>query len=354
MDALNNMINNELYIKALHGIADCIETEKSSFLITGATGLIGSVIIDLLMLSNRGGKRNHVFALGRSKEKLKKRFSDYLNEETFHIIEQDICKSLDESVHFDYIIHGASNADPVAYAKYPAETMITNIMGTHNVLEYGRKYPTCRIVVLSTFEVYGNASKDVYRETDTGIIDFNGLRACYPESKRSVELLSCCYFDEYGVNVSIARLSSIYGPTMADNDSKAHAQFLRKALLRKDIVLKSNGEQKMTYTYVLDAVSAILTVLFRGASNECYNVSNEKSIASIAQVAHEVAAIAGQKVVFDVPTDLEAKGFSKPQNCILDNTKLKQLGWTGKYALHEGLKECMDVLSIDAKKHLNQ
>lgn len=342
---MNDMISNKLYINALHSIVDYVWVESSSFLVTGATGLIGSAIIDLLMLSNKSGnKKNHVYALGRSKEKLEKRFPDYMPEETFHVIEQDVCIPLDEAFHFDYIIHGASNADPVAYAKYPAETMLINILGTHNMLEYGRKHQTCKIVVLSTFEVYGNASKDIYREDDAGVIDFNALRSCYPESKRSVELLSHCYYEEYGVNVTVARLSSIYGSTMTDNDSKAHAQFLRKALAGENIVLKSKGEQKRTYTYVLDAVSAILTILFRGTSNECYNVSNEKSIASIAQVAHEVAAIAGLKVVFDVPMDLEAKGFSQPQNCILDNTKLKELGWEGKYSLHYGLKECLCIL----------
>ncbi len=339
------MISNELYIKALHGIVSYVETDNSSFLVTGATGLIGSVIIDLLMLANKSGNhKNHVYALGRSKEKLEKRFPDYVSEETFHVIEQDVCTPLNEDFRFDYIIHGASNADPVAYAKYPAETMLTNILGTHNILEYGRKHPMSKIVVLSTFEVYGNACKDVYLEDDCGIIDFNAFRSCYPESKRSVELLSRCYYDEYGVNVTVARLSSIYGPTMADNDSKAHAQFLRKALAGENIVLKSDGKQKRTYTYVLDAVSAILTILFRGISNECYNVSNERSIASIAQVAREVAAIAGLDVVFDVPTDLEARGFSKPQNCILDNTKLKELGWDGKYSLHDGLTECLCIL----------
>lgn len=344
MDTLNRMYNNILYKESLQGIVNCVEVENSSFLVTGSTGLIGSAIIDLLMMANKKGCRNHIYALGRSKEKMIKRFVAYVNEETFHMIEQNVCEPINENIHFDYIIHGASNADPVSYAKYPAETMLTNMQGTYNILEYGRKYPKCRILVMSTFEVYGKSSKDVYSEEDVGIVDFNDLRTCYPESKRTVELLSHCYYDEYGVNVTVARLSSIYGPTMAENDSKAHAQFLRKALSGEDIVLKSKGEQKRTYTYVLDAVSAILIILFRGESNECYNVSNEESIASIAQVAHEVASIVGMKVVYELPTELEAKGFSKPQNCILDNTKLKQLGWFGRYSLHDGLSECMSIM----------
>ncbi len=153
-----------------------------------------------------------------------------------------------------------------------------------------------------------------------------------------------CYVDEYGVNANVARLSSIYGPTMTANDSKAHAQFLRNALEGKDIVLKSKGLQKRTYCYVIDAISGILTVLFKGNNAESYNVSNEKSIASIAEVANTVAKIAGRKVVFDLPSEIEQNGFSKPQNCILDNKKLRALGWEGKYSLDAGLEECYNIL----------
>ena len=156
--------------------------------------------------------------------------------------------------------------------------------------------------------------------------------------------MSRCYVDEYDVNVNVARLSSIYGPTMADNDSKAHAQFLRNALLGKDIVLKSKGLPRRTYCYVVDAVTGILTVLFKGVKCESYNISNEKSVSSIAEVAQTVADIAGRKVIFELPSEIEEKGFSKPQNCILDNHKLRGLGWEGKYTLAEGMLETYTIL----------
>lgn len=336
---------NQLYRSALENIVDAVEADGYSFLITGASGLIGSCLIDLLMLANEKGYKNHVFALGRSAKKLEAKFSDYLNSNYFHVIEQDICSPINDNLNIDYIIHAASNADPISYAKYPVETMKTNLLGIINVLEYAILHPSCRVELLSTFEVYGDAGADEYKEDEVGFLDFNALRACYPESKRAAETIARCYNDEYNVDVTIGRLSSIYGPTMAEDDSKAHAQFLRNALAGKDIVLKSKGEQKRTYCYVLDAVTGILAILFHGKKGEAYNVSNENSIVTIAELAQIIAEECNRAVVFDIPSEIESKGFSKPQNCILDNNKLRNLGWQAKYDIRKGIEECLSILS---------
>lgn len=304
-------------------------------------------MIDLLMLANSNGTHNHIYALGRSYEKMKKRFEVYVENEYFHIIEQNICNAFLDEYRFDYIVHGASNADPVTYAKYPVETMLTNIQGGIKILEYGRKNHDCKITILSTFEVYGNTGNDKYKETDVGLLDFNMLRSCYPESKRSIELLSSCYAEEYGINTNIARLCSIYGPTMQADDSKAHAEFLKNAINNKNIILKSNGIQRRTYCYVIDAVTGILTVLFQGKGNEKYNISNENAIASIADIAKTIASIAGLKVIFDLPSKIETKRYLKPQDCILDNLKLRNLGWIGKYNIIDGFTECYNILKTN-------
>lgn len=338
------MIRNKLYKEALTRVVPNIFIDNGSILVTGASGLIGSCIIDLLMLANEKGRKFDIYALGRNAEKLKLRFSAFAESSNLHFMEQNVCSTINDCYEFDYIIHGASNADPRNYAIYPVETILINIKGAENVLEYCKNHSNTKAIMLSSFEVYGNAGKDVYAETDSGVIDLNQLRSCYPESKRCTEILTRCYVDEYKVNAVIGRLCSIYGPTMAKDDSKAHAQFIRNALKSEDIALKSKGEQRRTYCYVIDAVMGILCVLAKGESGEAYNISYEGSIASIADVAQTAAKIAGTKVVFSLPDNIERKGFSKPQNCILDNSKLKSLGWSGHYTLEEGLKETIKVL----------
>ena len=131
------------------------------------------------------------------------------------------------------------------------------------------------------------------------------------------------------------------------SDSKAHGQFIKNALNKENIVLKSRGEQRRTYSYVVDVVSGIFKVLFNGLNGEIYNVANENSIASIAEVASICAEIAGTKVVFDLPDKIEKKGFSQSKDCILDNSKLKSLGWNGKYTLKQGLVETIESLRED-------
>lgn len=298
------------------------------------------------MLSNSHGRHFEVYALGRNKRKLQERFNSFAGSSQLHFVEQDVMQPLEDGISYDYIIHGASNADPRNYALYPAETMLINIEGAKTVLNYCKVHRNTRALLMSTFEVYGNAGKDIYAETDCGILDLNMLRSCYPESKRCMEILTRCYVDEYGVNAVIGRLSSVYGPTMSKDDSKAHAQFIRNGLNGEDIVLKSKGEQKRTYCYVIDAVTGLLCVLAKGHVGEAYNLSNESSIVSIAEVAHAVADIAGTKVIVQLPDELEKKGYSAPQNCILDNTKLKQLGWKGNYGIKEGLLETLSVLGL--------
>lgn len=329
------------YEESIKIIAENLPITEGSVLITGATGLIGSCIIDVFSFANANLSSNFkIYALGRSLARLKEQFGNKVIP-----IVQDINEPLDITVDYDFIIHAASNADPKAYAIQPVETVLTNILGNKNVLDYCKEHLSTRLILTSTFEVYGRVDGvDVYTEDMAGTIDFHLLRNGYPESKRCAEILLRSYIDEYGVNGVIARLASIYGPTMLKNDSKAHAQFIRNVLNGENIVLKSKGLQRRTYCYVIDAVSAILMILFKGKCGEAYNVSNEKSIASIAEVAKTCAVLAGTEVIFDLPDQIEAKGFSKPQNCILDNTKLKSLGWSGRYTLVEGLKETIETL----------
>lgn len=338
-----NIFDCELYKKQIRQIAEQLPVKNGNILITGASGLIGSCMVDVLFTANKLFNASfEIYVLGRSKEKLINRFSYAYS--SLNIIEQNIIDPLDESFNYDLIVHAASNADPKSYALYPVETVFTNVLGAKNILDYCKNHTGTRAMLTSTFEVYGKHIADEYKEDDFGELDQNSIRSGYPESKRVSEILFRSYHEEYGVDTVIARLSSIYGPTMLSNDSKAHAQFIRNGLAYQNIVLKSKGLQKRTYCYVIDAVSGLFKILFDGISGEVYNVANSNSIATIAEVAEAVAKISNTEVVYNILNDIEEKGFSKSQNCILNTQKIEQLGWKGQYELIDGLTSTINIL----------
>lgn len=321
------------------------EFRGKSFLITGATGLIGVCLIDSLMLLNQYGAQIRVYAVGRSKEKAYSRLGEYYSQECFQFIEQDVRSPFPLWLDVDYIIPLASNTHPMAYSQYPIETIEINVDGAKYALQLALK---CGATVLypSTVEVYGNArGEDVFNENYTGQLNLSNARSCYTESKRVSEALCQSYIKEKGIIVKIARLSRVFGPTMLLNDSKASSQFLIKALYGEDIVLKSKGEQFFSYIYVADAVAAILYILIHGNNGEAYNIANNSCNVHLKEFAQICSSIAGTRVVFDLPTETESKGFSVAMHAILCTEKLRMLGFTPHYSFYDAVLRTLKILS---------
>lgn len=321
-------------------IAGIEQLKGKSILITGATGLLGLNMIDALM--TMGGVK--VYAVGRSKEGASSRLGEYYETPNFEFIQQDVCEPFAEDLKVDYIIPGASNTHPLAYSQYPVETIMINIKGGEHALRLAER---CGATVLytSTVEVYGNAiGQDVFTENYTGKLDLSNSRACYTESKRVCEAMCQSYIVERGVKVKIVRLSRVFGPTMLESDTKASSQFIKKAISGEDIVLKSKGDQFFSYTYVSDAVAAMLYVMINGEIGVAYNISNEKCDVHLRDFAQMCAECCGKDVVFDLPTDVEQRGFSIATKAILDNTRLKNIGFVPKYTMREAIYRTVEIL----------
>lgn len=317
---------------------------KKTVMVTGATGFIGSFIINSLMQRVISyGDDIKVIAMVRDEEKAKAKFSDYLNLGKISFLVGDIIDPIHTDLKSDYIIHCASNAAPDIYASDPVGTMKINFFGTSNVLDYAKECNAKRFLYVSTIEVYGKTKNlDTIGEEDFGFISSSNLRSCYPESKKCCENLTICYGSQYGLDVSIGRLSYIYGAGMSKTDSKVCAFFARNVAIGEDIVLKSTGEQLRSYTYVSDAITGLLTVLIDGENGQAYNIASSTSRITIADMAQKYCELfpeKGSKVIFDLPGDYEKKSFSFIANAVLDSTKLESLGWKGEIDLEQGLKK---------------
>lgn len=342
LDKRNSFYQDDL--DSVLGIPGMHNIFGKTFLITGPTGLIGLFLIDVLMKYNKQGANINVYAVGRNKQKAFARLGEYYNNPLFHFIEQDVREALPNDISPDWIIPLASNTHPLAYSRFPVETIEINVMGAAYALEMASR---CGAGVLypSTVEVYGNArGKDIFSEDYTGELNLFNARSCYPESKRLSEALCLSYMAEKGVNVKIVRLSRVFGPTMMMSDSKASSQFIIKALKGEDIVLKSSGEQYFSYTYVADAVSALLYVLLYGESGVAYNISNDNCNVHLKEFAFACSAVSGTNVVFDLPSQEEQKGYSVATQAILDNNRLKGLGYQSHYTFFSSLERTIKIL----------
>ncbi len=327
-------------IQNILSVKDIDSLKGKSFLITGATGMVGVMLIDALM--ELGDVT--VYAVGRNKQKAESRLGEYFNDPRFKFLEHDVLQPFDENIRVDYIIPAASNTHPLAYSKYPVETIFINIKGAEHALELAKR---CGATVLytSTNEVYGNSTDGKpFDENSNGKLNLNNARACYNESKRTAEALCHSYIEEYGVDVKIARLCRIFGPTMLESDSKASSQFIKKALAGEDIVLKSTGEQFFSYTYVADAVAGLLTVLLHGKTGVPYNVSSEKTNMHLKDFARICAETIGKEVVFELPSEAEKQGYSVAMNAILGNERIKSIGFNPRYTMAGAIARTIEIL----------
>jgi len=351
-------IKHELYAADIADIAaQALPWQKladKNLLLTGASGLIGTVIVDVLMKKNRDDNLNvKVLAVGRNEKIAAERFGDYFGDKNFEFLKLDVNAPIEQDFPVDYIIHAASNTHPMLYATEPVSTMTTNFIGTHNLLELGRRKKISRFVFVSTVEVYGKALNpdDLFTENYCGYINCNTVRAGYPESKRAGEALCQAYISQHGMDIVIPRLCRIYGPTIRLNDSKAMSEFIMNGVRGNDIVLKSQGLPKFSYCCGNDAASGILYCLLNGKCGEAYNVADSGEILTLREIAEYISGLAGRKVVFELPSETQAKGFSNAVNSIMPNDKLRGLGWSPKDDTRSGVRKTIEILkSVVAAK----
>ena len=315
-------------------------------MISGATGLVGRFFIDLIMYKNINNNLNcTIIGLCRNKHRAEETFKDYSQNQNLIIEEQDVTEPIKYNEKVDYVIHAASNTHPVQYSTDPIGTIKTNVYGTDNLLKYCKEHDVKKFLLISSFEVNGSVNNiNKIKENDYGTIDILKTRSCYPESKRLSESLTIAYSSQENINVSIVRLSRVFGPTMMLSSSLATAQFIKNAINGENIVLKSDGKQLYSYNYVGDAVTAILAVLKDGLNGEAYNVSDEAYDLTLGEFASLVANTTNVRVVYDLPNEIEAKGFSNSVMTVLDSTKLKTLGWRPLGSIDDDIKNTIMIL----------
>jgi len=251
-------------------------------LVTGGSGFIGSHVVDALIAAN-----HEVVVYDQSK-------STYFNERaTF--IEADINDEealLSASKGCDVIYHFAAIADIGEAISKPAKTFQVNVMGTLNVLEAARQNNIKRVIFASSIYVYSNKG------------------AFYRTSKRTCEELIEDYNSEFGLNYTILRFGSLYGPR-ADESNSVY-QLISQALASNSMTYKGTGSEKREYIHALDGAGAAVEMLSPEFNNQIIHLTGHERMTT-RDMMEMIAEILGSNVDIKVNEgEMTAHYFQTP------------------------------------------
>ena len=312
-------------------------------LVTGATGLLGSNIVKVL-LAAEGPK---VIALGRSVKKLEDTFA---SNDRLLFVEHDIAQPLPETFgKIDYIFHAASPISGEVIRNCPLDVINSNLNGTINCLEYLRRQGSGKMIVFSSATVYSanSASYNIASENQTNYADcIDAPNAPYSESKRMIEVIADAYHHQHGVDVLIARFSYLYG--YSKNTAKtAFYEFIFKALNGQNIELNKSGLPRRDNIYIDDAVDALFHLCKIGANGETFNISSfgdEGNYAAIDEIAEVIAKVANKlNPENNIRVLYKSEGGERAEGLCLNNEKLKNTNWKIKTSLVDGIEKTMKL-----------
>lgn len=345
----NSVIHRELCILA-QNYQSFSYLKNQRILVTGATGLIGSMFIKLLLLANEAHNLSlHIVGHIRNQQKAMHIFEGYKND-ALTLVDDDI-ESLD--IPCDYIVHGAAPTQSKFFVAHPVETIRTSVHSTEAMLSLAYKHKVKKMIYLSSMEQYGipYESGQVMTEEQLGYLDHLNVRSSYSESKRLCECYCKSYAVEFGVPVVMARLAQTFGPGVPVSDNRVFMQFTKSAIQHKHIVLHTKGDSMSNFCYITDALMAILLLMEHGASGEAYNVCNEEETRSIASIAHLVAEYVSDNrsdVIFDIPEDVEALGYAPTVHMFLSSKKLKELGWQPQVSMAQAYMRLAEYIQEES------
>lgn len=316
--------------------------------VTGATGLIGSILVKCLdVLNVKYDLDMAIFCIVRNTDKARDMFASFSSVNIVSINDFLSADSIWIEGKLNYLIHAAAPTSSTFFANNPVETFDGVVEMTKNVLALSHKMHVDSLVYLSSLEVYGEIldDTDFVTEDKQGYINPLSARSSYSMGKRAAECLCYSYFSEYQLPIKIARLGQTFGAGVSPEDKRVFAYIARSAIAEKDVRLNTPGMGKRNYCYTIDAIDAILRILLLGENGEAYNVANEDTYISVRDMAEMVldAFSPSNKVLVDTG---DSSIYPPTTKVKMKTDKLESLGWTPRYDLKHMFERLIESLKL--------
>ena len=314
---------------------DLSRFERSTILVSGATGFIGRNLVRYFL------EHGKVVALCRSEKKARVVFSDYIGYPNIKFYYGDLCDSIVIDEDIDYIFHTASPSSTNLIKKIPFDVGVCNTVGTYQLLSLGLRKNIKGFLYTSSGAVYG-AEKDEgggINESEYFAIDSLNPSNCYSLSKKMGENLCVGFASQYHIHANIVRISHTYGPGIDIYDGHIYSDFVRNILEGKDLVIHGDGRSKRPFCYISDAIVAFCLIILSGCYGEAYNMANNSQTVTIEELASILCnrAFPERTISYKILGRSEIRPVCK--ECWTETGKLERLGWRPQIDIVEGFKK---------------
>ena len=320
-------------------------------LITGGAGFIGSHLTRTLL-----ARRDTVSVLDNLSTGSFANIEPFLPNDGFAFAIDDLSNALvlDRlASQADAIVHLAAAVGVQLVVERPTETIETNVLGTHAVLNAARRY-RCRTLLASTSEVYGKSAQIPFCEDNDLVLGPSShSRWSYAASKLLDEFLGLAAHREYQLPVTIVRFFNTVGPGQTGRYGMVVPRFVRQALHSEPITVYGDGEQSRCFCHVYDTVRALEALLTtpEHTAGEIYNVGSNQEV-TINQLAEAVLArTESPSEIRHIPyNEAYAPGFEDMHRRVPDTSKLyAAIQWQPRHDLTEILDDVIEFETARAE-----
>jgi UDP-glucuronate decarboxylase len=260
-------------------------------LVAGGAGFIGSHLIDALLAEGATVVALDSYLTGRPQN-----LRHLEHDARFDFVEADVIDELPAAMArtpFTHVYNLACAASPPHYQADPEHTMLTNVLGTRNLLRLAED-KDARFLLTSTSEVYGDPEQHPQTEDYRGWVSCTGPRACYDEGKRAAETLAFDFQRGGRAEVRVARIFNTYGPRMRPDDGRVVSNLLCQALAGEDITLYGDGSQTRSFCYVSDLVDGLMRLMDSQVADGPVNLGNPNEL-TVSDLAERVLRLTGAR-----------------------------------------------------------